>query len=115
LQIHVSDLEIAETLGRYQVTQLAIATTQGDTLAEFQPAGAATIGAEGIILEYVLYLQTEGYYSISQGIQTDGWYWDEKYMAKPPHLLNSTWLLKLITQVSDYEFPESVTATQATL
>lgn len=122
LRIHVSDLEIAETLGRYQVPQLAIATTQGDLLAEFKPAGAATIGAEGIILvkgwlnqEYVLYLQTAGYYSISQGIQMDGWYWEPQYMDQPLHPLNPTWLLKLITQVSDYEFPESVTASQTIL
>jgi hypothetical protein len=122
LRIHVSDLEIEEVLGRYHVPQLAIATTQGDTLAKFQPEGASVVGAEGLIMvrgwlngEYVLYLQKEGYYSISQGIQEDGWYWDPQYMDKPPHPLNPTWLLKLITQVSDYEFPESVTASQASL
>ncbi len=122
LQIHRSEIEIAETLGRYHVPQLAIATPANDTLAEFQPAGAATLGADGIILvrgwlnqEYVLYLQTAGYYSILQGVQEDGWYWEERYMEKPPHPLNPPWLLKLITQVSDYEFPESVTATQTTV
>jgi hypothetical protein len=112
LQIHVSDLEIAETLGRYHVPQLAIATTQGDTLAKFQPVGAAVMLAEGAIevkgwldQEYLVYMKQSDPQTFYQGIEMDGWYWIEQRLAATTHFISDkNSLLQLITWVSDYEF-----------
>jgi hypothetical protein len=107
-----SDLEIEEVLGRYHVPKLTIATDQGERLADFEPAGASVIGAEGLIMAngwldsaYLLYLQTGGLYTgKSKEIKTDGWYWQEQSINTPLHLLDKEWLLKVITWVSDHEF-----------
>ncbi len=112
LQIHVSDLEIEEVLGRYQVPQLAIATTQGDLLAEFQPAGAAVMLAEGAIevkgwldQEYLVYMKHSDPQTFYTGIERDGWYWIEQRLAATTHFISDkNSLLQLITWVSDYEF-----------
>jgi len=76
-------------------------------LADIKPAGASVLGAEGLIMVegwldkgYVLYLRKNE----TDGIETDGWYWEEQRLNTPPHFLNKTNFFQLITWVSDYEF-----------
>lgn len=65
------------------------------------------LGADGLIMVegwldkgYVLYLRKNH----TDRIETDGWYWEEQRLNTPPHFLNKTKFLQLITWVSDYEF-----------
>jgi len=100
-----TEIEIQEVLGHYSVPQLEIQTDTGEILADIEPAGASVLGAEGLILVkgwldkgYILYLGK------SDSIETEGWYWEEQRLNTPPHFLNKTTFLQLITWVSDYEF-----------
>jgi hypothetical protein len=100
-----TEIEIQEVLGRYSVPQLEIQTNTGEILADIEPVGASVLGAEGLILVkgwldkgYILYLGK------NDSIETEGWYWEEQRLNTPPHFLNKTTFLQLITWVSDYEF-----------
>lgn len=102
-----TEIEIQEALGRYSVPQLSIQTNTGEVLAEIKPVGASVLGAEGLIMVegwldkgYVLYLPKND----TDSIETEGWYWEEQRLNTPPHFLNKTNFLQLITWVSDYEF-----------
>jgi predicted nucleic acid-binding protein len=110
-EIYVSIVSLYEMeLGKYKAPQLTIKTQQGEPLAAFKPAGASVLLAEGTIdVEGWL---DRGYivYMLANSPQTfyhtpvDGWYWQEQRLNTDPHFLNKTWLLQLITWVSDYEF-----------
>jgi len=111
LVLEDGEIDIIEALGHYKVSLLSIKTPDGEVLAEFRPTGASVLGAEGLIMVegwldkgYVLYLLKNGSYNLSEGIEADGWYWEEQRLNTTSHLLNKTWLLQLITYVSDYEF-----------
>ena len=102
-----TEIEIQEVLGRYPVPQLSIQTDTGEVLADLKPAGASVLGADGLIMVegwldkgYVLYRRKNE----TDRIETDGWYWEEQRLNTPPHFLNQTKFLQLITWVSDYEF-----------
>jgi len=102
-----TEIEIQEVLGHYPVPQLSIQTDTGEVLADLKPAGASVLGADGLIMVegwldkgYVLYLRKNQ----TDRIETDGWYWEEQRLNTPPHFLNKTKFLQLITWVSDYEF-----------
>lgn len=102
-----TEIEIQEVLGHYPVPLLTIQKDTGEVLANIKPAGASVLGAEGLIMVegwldkgYVLYLRKNQ----TDSIKTEGWYWEEQRLNTPPHYLNKTNFLQLITWVSDYEF-----------
>jgi hypothetical protein len=103
-------IEVIEALGKYKAPQLTIKTQKGEQLAEFKPAGASVLLAEGTIdvegwldrgyVVYMLASNPQTFYNI----KVDGWYWQEQRLNTEPHFLNKTWLLQIVTWVSDHEF-----------
>lgn len=104
------EIEVIEALGKYKAPQLTIKTQKGEQLAELKPTGASVLLAEGTIevkgwldrgyVVYMLASNPQTFYNI----KVDGWYWQEQRLNTEPHFLNKTWLLQLITWVSDHEF-----------
>lgn len=106
-----SEIEVIEALGKYKAPQLTIKTQEGEQLAEFKPAGASVLLAEGTIdvegwldRGYVVYMLASNPQTFYNNIELDGWYWQEQRLNTEPHFLNKTWLLQLVTWVSDHEF-----------
>jgi hypothetical protein len=126
LEVVEESVDVIESLGRYRVTQLLIKTSEGATLANFQPLGALVLVGEGVVQidgwlgrETLIYMIKDALqltkpsrtdntklitYPMYKGIEVNGWYWIEDSRRNSARFLDKPLLLNLITLVSDYEF-----------
>ncbi|EDN69885.1 conserved hypothetical protein [Beggiatoa sp. PS] len=116
LSIEEQEVQINEELtGIYKAPKLVISSSQ-EELAEIKPYGAHIIEAKGRI-DVMGFIGTEnlGYFvnggphlsadkRLYKEINTDGWYWVANIAEPKAGAINKSLFLKLITQVSDYEF-----------
>jgi len=119
----LTELEIVDTLGNYNVTLLTIKTPTGKKLVDFRPRGVLAILAEGLIyiegwlgIEYLAYMVDGGSYFFKTEINekkewiktpyystvsVDGWYWIDGTQKDSAHKMDKALLLKLIFHVSE--------------
>lgn len=118
--LEISNIDIIEVLGNYQVAQLSIKTKNGETLAKLLSKGTAVLLGEGLIemegkvgTESIIYMLKGGLMitdrygknrPMYKGINENGWYWIEDSYRNKAHLMNQALIKDLITLVSDYEF-----------